>query len=58
VEVWNFLHHSRNPATGGVGGLFAIAAITIAIASAVSYTFSVLSMRFSFALFRFATAIN
>jgi len=47
VEVLNFLHRSRNPATGGVGGLFAIAAITIAIASAGSYTGAFLRRRMS-----------
>jgi hypothetical protein len=37
VEVWNNLYGHRNPNTGGVGGLCAIAAITIVIASVGSY---------------------
>jgi len=33
VEVWNYLYGTRNPSTGGVPGLIAIAGLTITIAS-------------------------
>jgi hypothetical protein len=37
VEIWNYAFGSRNPGTGGVGGLCAIAALTITVASLGSY---------------------
>jgi len=33
VEFWNYLYGTRNPSTGGVPGLIAIAALTITVAS-------------------------
>ena len=36
-ETWNYFYGSRDPGTGGVGGLCGIAAFTIAIAGAGSY---------------------
>jgi len=37
VEVWNQVYGNRNPNGGGAGGLAAIAALTIAVASTGSY---------------------
>ena len=37
VEIWNFVYGASNPQTGGVPGLFAIAALTIAVASTGAY---------------------
>lgn len=47
VEVWHYAYGSRDPHTGGIPGLCAIAALTTGIATAGSYLGAFLRRRFS-----------